>query len=436
MQFSTLPVPHFGASQAIKLNATVTLVLSSLGQDSFFPEETNSYRLQVLALLNGTLAAHASLDGILDWPERELPLEIDSDWPTILLRATARARARTPTPTSIICIDQSDHVARFAFFTRGGLILSTSCELRTVSGFKDFLYMTAFILSQREAASEFRCLASEKGDNHRNRLRVRLPATCCTNHRSTMHIRIRTTSDLSLDGATGPRQLTTAVLHALIGYRALFRAGWVHRTISDATVRMHQHFTSLLVDEDQAVRWDDPASPCMNYRSSMYPFLSIRLLSPWTLQRRPKCQSTPLDDLESLLWLLVLSSLKAGADRGLLSASKATHYERLRHRDPAMVFGAKSAFLVRVFEDDEDEEEPPGGFLCPQLRLLREWSSICFLSPHQMNRLMREGGSGTGALDRVKATELCNAALDDTIRIGLVEAAAMSEAWPDPVAIS
>ncbi|KAJ7482858.1 hypothetical protein B0H11DRAFT_1914943 [Mycena galericulata] len=50
------------------------------------------------------------------------------------------------------------------------------------------------LLLQREAGSEFRCLASGKGDNYHNRIRVRLPTTCCTNRRSTMHIRMRTTS--------------------------------------------------------------------------------------------------------------------------------------------------------------------------------------------------------------------------------------------------
>ncbi|KIJ34195.1 hypothetical protein M422DRAFT_263686 [Sphaerobolus stellatus SS14] len=114
-----------------------------------------------------------------------------------------------------------------------------------------------------------------------------------------------------LTSAKGPKQLLQGVLHAMLGHWVLFKAGWLHRDISIGNV--------LLMMEPEARK------PIEEFELGEYyfnkcngfiidgdlagtpPFMSISLIN--SLVRGGEIYHTPLDDLESFVWVLLWAIL-------------------------------------------------------------------------------------------------------------------------------
>ncbi|KAG9223364.1 hypothetical protein CCMSSC00406_0009255 [Pleurotus cornucopiae] len=130
----------------------------------------------------------------------------------------------------------------------------------------------------------------------------------------------RLTADLTF------RQVGYALLHAMIGHCALFtEGGYLHRDISNGNIVrlvessrsdwkippiLHGLVTSnecsaVLIDGDVAKKWGSPAQA--SDRSGTLPFISAGLTDAWA--KKQAIVQTPIDDLESFVWVLLYDSL-------------------------------------------------------------------------------------------------------------------------------
>ncbi|KIJ34210.1 hypothetical protein M422DRAFT_138163, partial [Sphaerobolus stellatus SS14] len=125
-----------------------------------------------------------------------------------------------------------------------------------------------------------------------------------------------------LTSAKGPKQLLQGVLHAMLGHWVLFKAGWLHRDVNIGNVLLmmepearksiekfelgeyyFNECNGFIIDGDLAVRWNDITHEDAQRRSGTPPFMSINLIN--SLVRGGEIYHTPIDDLESFVWVLL-----------------------------------------------------------------------------------------------------------------------------------
>ncbi|KAL0952127.1 hypothetical protein HGRIS_008755 [Hohenbuehelia grisea] len=143
------------------------------------------------------------------------------------------------------------------------------------------------------------------------------------------HLLFRTVGR-SLRAAHGPRELGYAVLHAMIGHCALFTVGgYVHRDVSNGNILLldtveerdvppcltgiieSKDCIGVLSDGDAAKKWGDLREPAI-HRSGTKPFISNRIIQGW--KEQVPIVHTPIDDLESFIWVLYYTLLELDTD--------------------------------------------------------------------------------------------------------------------------
>ncbi|KAG8891547.1 hypothetical protein FRB99_003528, partial [Tulasnella sp. 403] len=145
----------------------------------------------------------------------------------------------------------------------------------------------------------------------------------------------------SLETCESPYRLTRVILSAMLGHLVLFQRGWLLRDISSGNVlalsqperrdsvtlspteghdfelevpEEFQDCFGICPDADQAIRWQE-ARQVMDERSGTYQFLSQATLEAWF--NGAQKMHTPVDDLESFMWVLVWVGLKGFSDNNL-----------------------------------------------------------------------------------------------------------------------
>ncbi|KAH9047876.1 hypothetical protein EDB84DRAFT_1263205, partial [Lactarius hengduanensis] len=151
----------------------------------------------------------------------------------------------------------------------------------------------------------------------------------------------------------------------------------------------------FLIDGDHAIEWrKDAITPSLE-RSGTLPFMSIRLLSEWYLDR--PALHTAVDDLESFLWVLVWSLVHTF--KGLAKIpNKNSIIHRLGHILPNHNYG--DMLLKELLTKEEWTDKAFGG-------LIQDWQRISetsrrYVSEHQMAliRLVKDGGNDTGVTQK------------------------------------
>ncbi|KAJ8522120.1 hypothetical protein ONZ45_g1274 [Pleurotus djamor] len=138
------------------------------------------------------------------------------------------------------------------------------------------------------------------------------------------HLIIKTMGN-RLHQEMGPRAVALALQHAAIGHCALFTmSGYVHGDISQGNIIVlfeteirqipsalssivrSPECSAVLVDGDAAKKWISGSKS--SHRSGTLPFLSWRIARLW--EWKEPTDHTPLDDLESFIWVLLYSLLE------------------------------------------------------------------------------------------------------------------------------
>ncbi|KAF4586635.1 hypothetical protein EYR40_010649 [Pleurotus pulmonarius] len=129
-----------------------------------------------------------------------------------------------------------------------------------------------------------------------------------------------------LELVDGPRTLARAIQHAIIGHCALFTVGgYLHRDVSNgnivvlpkpidgckippilsSTVQSNQCI-AVLIDGDVAKEWGSREQA--SHRCGTLPFVSAQVAHQWLLGM--PLSHTPIDDLESFVWVLLYELLR------------------------------------------------------------------------------------------------------------------------------
>ncbi|KAJ7221738.1 hypothetical protein GGX14DRAFT_671120 [Mycena pura] len=262
----------------------------------------------------------------------------------------------------------------------------------------------------------------------------------------------------SLSHAVGPKQLATAIVHAMIGYSNYFEGGWVQRDISDGNVLLHETppqfkdgrrinappesrigktynqsvCLAFITDGDQAVEWAETRSN-MTHRSGTVPFMSIRLLKTFTMTATEEVDGphTPLDDLESFLWLFVWFLLSGGAASDVLSPEENRYWKYLCFENhPGILFGNKHCFLDYVREWDPNRALYKDIFLAREMPLLQKWFTLLRTKQLDMAGLLVESAPSDF---HARGKALCDGALEEMIETGLQLVGSLNEKWPNSV---
>ncbi|KAJ7229134.1 hypothetical protein GGX14DRAFT_616962 [Mycena pura] len=238
-------------------------------------------------------------------------------------------------------------------------------------------------------------------------------------------------------------------------YSNYFEGGWVQRDISDGNVLLHETpprfedgrrinpppasrngktynqpvCLAFITDGDQAIRWAEARSN--THRSGTVPFMSIRLLKTWTMTGRAedelvKGPHTPLDDLESFLWLFVWFLLSGGAGSALLSPEENQYWKDLSlENHPRILAGNKSDFFIYVRDWKQDRVSYKDIFLAKEMPLLQKWFNLLHDKQLDMKDLVTAAPEDFH--DRGKA--LCDGALKEMIETGLQAMGSLNEEW-------
>ncbi|KAF9500612.1 hypothetical protein BDN71DRAFT_1440019 [Pleurotus eryngii] len=127
-----------------------------------------------------------------------------------------------------------------------------------------------------------------------------------------------------LELVDGPGTLARAIQHAIIGHCALFTVGgYLHRDVSNGNIVVLPKPTdgckippinqciAVLIDGDVAKEWGSREQA--SHRSGTLPFISAQVADRWLVGMPPF--HTPIDDLESFVWVLLYELLRWTAKR-------------------------------------------------------------------------------------------------------------------------
>ncbi|KDR74131.1 hypothetical protein GALMADRAFT_141855 [Galerina marginata CBS 339.88] len=130
----------------------------------------------------------------------------------------------------------------------------------------------------------------------------------------------------SLIHATGPNQLVTAILHAIIGHYNILSASWLHCDVSigniilvpDGEMRDTSKWLGdetkcigFMIDGDLAIQWEDLDRIKASSKSGTPPFMSARLLDLLTRSTDTPIIHSFRDDLEGYAWVLLWAAISA-----------------------------------------------------------------------------------------------------------------------------
>ncbi|KAL0952129.1 hypothetical protein HGRIS_008757 [Hohenbuehelia grisea] len=177
------------------------------------------------------------------------------------------------------------------------------------------------------------------------------------------HLPVRTVGR-SLRTAHGPRELGFAILHAMIGHCALFTvAGYVHREVTIGNILLLDEADELeippclvniiestdciavLLDGGFVKKWGDTRD-VTRHRSGTKTFVSSRIITNWELQK--PLFHTPIDDLESFIWVLYYTLLDLDAE---LPRDAALTWDRLRSDQLHVLSAAKANLRLKWTTD-------------------------------------------------------------------------------------
>ncbi|KAF9475009.1 hypothetical protein BDN70DRAFT_936215 [Pholiota conissans] len=131
------------------------------------------------------------------------------------------------------------------------------------------------------------------------------------------------------DELVTPDEMLRGVFHALLGHYNLYASGWLHQDVSSGNVILLRvaedrvdssttHITWkmlwMIIDGDRDVQWNNrdreiSTEPC----SGTLSYLSVRLIVAWS--KNAAILHTAIDNLDSFLWVLLLSVLEKGITR-------------------------------------------------------------------------------------------------------------------------
>ncbi|KAH9061239.1 hypothetical protein EDB87DRAFT_1682669 [Lactarius vividus] len=208
-------------------------------------------------------------------------------------------------------------------------------------------------------------------------------------------------------GIPTPAELLETILHSTIGHYNLFLRGVLHRDVSIGNILCLQNQSTrslappldlpdqdvklcrgFLIDGDHAIEWCKDAITPSSERLGTLPFISIRLLGEWYLDR--PVLHMAVDDLESFLWVLVWSLVH------ILQRykNKNSIIHRLGNILPSRNY--TDMFLKERLTKQEWTDKAFGG-------LIQDWQRISEASQGYVSelqkvliRLVNDGGSDTG----------------------------------------
>ncbi|TDL29912.1 hypothetical protein BD410DRAFT_893123 [Rickenella mellea] len=197
------------------------------------------------------------------------------------------------------------------------------------------------------------------------------------------HVRLMFESEgKPLSQASSPRELLEAILHAIVGYLNMFQMGWMHQDVSIGNVlllktrRERPAFVAdpkyasvyfellsrwvdciaILTDGDNAILWRDRGRARVGRPSGTLPFLSVRLTRAWLLDQ-PFVRS-PIDDLESFIWVLIWASLEISGLHGELTSIDKSYLNGLQSSDLHMQSEVKDLIRARLLFPEALEHTP------------------------------------------------------------------------------
>ncbi|KAL0952126.1 hypothetical protein HGRIS_008754 [Hohenbuehelia grisea] len=256
------------------------------------------------------------------------------------------------------------------------------------------------------------------------------------------HLLFRTVGQ-PLKAARGPRELGLAVLYGMIGHCALFTVGgYVHRDVSSGNILLLDRIeereippcladivtakdcAAVLADGDAAKKWGD-TSDLASHRSGTKPFIASRLIDNWQNTHPAKLLHTPIDDLESFIWVLYYTILEI-SDPKTLPEVEQTQWRLLNSDLLGEVSGVKFALLVQWTtrkEAFEDHEYPAR--LLPFRDLFLAWFETSNVYVNSLTRLLAKKPP---SLPDIKA--LSEKAYKQYIKEGLQHISSLPEDFP------
>ncbi|KAL0957668.1 hypothetical protein HGRIS_001449 [Hohenbuehelia grisea] len=198
------------------------------------------------------------------------------------------------------------------------------------------------------------------------------------------HLVIKTMGErLNVD--MGPPAIVRALQHAVIGHCALFsEGGYLHRDVSNgniivlreaelrkipsvlSSVVQSRECIAVLIDGDVAKKWGSVEQS--THRSGTLPFLSARVADLWDLEM--PVSHTPIDDLESFIWVLLYELLRWTLKR---TPIERRWWNELNADSVQTVARLKQAILPGWMDAELYHEFALSRFVAPFRGLLHEW---------------------------------------------------------------
>ncbi|KAJ8520851.1 hypothetical protein ONZ45_g2359 [Pleurotus djamor] len=244
-----------------------------------------------------------------------------------------------------------------------------------------------------------------------------------------------------LRDARGPRELGMAILHAMIGHYAVFtQRGYVHRDVSNGNILLlsspedwdippglenivtDKKCVGVLNDGDWARKWGEPQEPS-SHRSGTKPFIAHRILESWSSFGVRQILHTPIDDLESFIWVLYYSLLditKKPNDDEITALGKLSH-DNLDTVNSVKnnIISTYTKFTARFVEETSSPAFKPFS------ALLGAWFRTA--DQYAVKLLEQLHGKAEPPFDEVKA--LCITAYLDYIKEGVELVPQLPEDW-------
>ncbi|KAJ7442494.1 hypothetical protein B0H11DRAFT_1748974 [Mycena galericulata] len=248
---------------------------------------------------------------------------------------------------------------------------------------------------------------------------------------------VTTTEGRPLRDAGGPRPLLEAIIHGLIGYLNLFKAGWQHRDVSNSNLLLVKNFqvtdaplhdearrfqlefcTGVITDGDQAVLWKE-SREVATHRSGTLPFISLALLDN---KNRPH---SALDDFESFVWVLLWEMMHKGQQLGFLETDDQTCLKELCVTSPDILLWSKAACRSRFLLEMEIDS------FVPVAALVKTWFELALKSEKRLSTLLGGAkGDTTAFADHVEEIErLCLETGRKYVETGLAYLPLLDESW-------
>ncbi|KAL0957967.1 hypothetical protein HGRIS_000144 [Hohenbuehelia grisea] len=207
-----------------------------------------------------------------------------------------------------------------------------------------------------------------------------------------------------LEFATGPRELAEGLLHAMIGHYALFTEGrQLHRDVSIGNIMLLDVIKEIkippglndlvndnlkrtrgtLIDGDAAQEWGTTNTP--SYQAGTKPFISLRVTGIWA--NKQEYMHTPIDDLESFLWVLIDNLFIQ--EEELVDKLDAAEWTQLNSNELGLLNTVKKSLLADCNLSVKDTMKTFVLFA----PLLQAWSTIAYKYQDSLSALLKTDAS-------------------------------------------